>query len=136
MAGRPAGTLRVMVFLTISSSLVVAVVVWLLLTGRASYSPIRWFVSLCLPLVIAAYGLRRRSLDKNGAALAVLVGVLLTLSSACFCSSLIAFFITGSRLTKWKKREKQKFEPEGESGSLSVCVCVCVCVTWSGVLPF
>lgn len=100
--------------LLLSSCFTLLVTLWLLSTGRASPSPVRWFVSLCLPLLVAGYGLRRRSLDSAGAVLAVLVGVLLTLASGCFCSSLIAFFITGSRLTKWRKAEKQTFEPESE----------------------
>lgn len=98
----------------LSSFCVVLAALWLVLTGRASDSPVRCIISLLLPLLIAGYGLKKRSLDSTGAALAVLVGGLLTLANACFCSSLIAFFITGSRLTKWRKKEKQTFEPDAE----------------------
>ena len=111
MAAPPLST-----FLT--ASLIATVTLWIVFTGRGSTSLIRWAVSFILPLLIAAYGLKRRSLDGTAAALAVLVGTLLTLASGCFCSSLIVFFITGSRLTKWKKKEKQKFESDEESGML------------------
>lgn len=100
--------------LFLSSFGILLVILWLVLTERASHSPTRWIVSLFLPILVAVYGLRRRSLDRAGAALAVLVGALLTLASACFCSSLIAFFITSSRLTKWRKNEKLTFEADAE----------------------
>ena len=102
----------------LTASLIGTITLWIVLTGRGSTSFFRWVVSFGLPLLIAAYGLKRRSLDSTAAALAVLVGTILTLANGCFCSSLIVFFITGSRLTKWKKKEKQKFEPDGESGML------------------
>ena len=82
----------------------------------ASTSPIRWTLSFLLPLLISGYGLKKRSLDPSGAALAVVVGFLLTAASACFSVSLIVFFITSSRLTKWRAREKKKLEDGYKEG--------------------
>ena len=79
-------------------------------------SPIRWTLSFLLPLLISGYGLKKRSLDPSGAALAVVVGFLLTAASTCFSVSLIVFFITSSRLTKWRAREKKKLEDGHKEG--------------------
>ena len=77
---------------------------------------LRWILTFSLPLLISGYGLKKRSLDVSGAALAVVVGFLLTAASACFSASLIVFFITSSRLTKWKAAEKRKLEEGYKEG--------------------
>ena len=98
---------------------VALLVVWLLSRGPEkgiSTSPLRWVICLLLPVFISGYGLRKRSLDPSGAALAVLVGFLLTAASACFSVALIVFFLTSSRLTKWKGKEKKKLEDGHKEG--------------------
>lgn len=98
---------------------VALLVVWLLSRGPEkgiSTSPLRWAICLLLPVFISGYGLRKRSLDPSGAALAVLVGFLLTAANACFSVSLIVFFLTSSRLTKWKGKEKKKLEDGHKEG--------------------
>ena len=94
---------------------------------RVSTSPVRWTVCLGLPPLVAWYGVRRKSLDISGGVAAILVGFVLTVGSGCFCVSLLVFFLTSSRLTRWRGREKEKWEEEHKEG---VCVCVhaCVCV--------
>ena len=77
---------------------------------------LRWTLSLLLPLFISGYGLKRRSLDPSGAGLAVVVGFLLTAASACFSASLIVFFLSSSRLTKWRAAEKRKLEEGYKEG--------------------
>ena len=72
--------------------------------------------SIGLSLAIALYGLRRKSLSRSGALSAIAVGIVLTSASACFCLSLLAFFLTSSRLTKWKSAEKKKLEHDHKEG--------------------
>lgn len=92
--------------------------VWL--AGRESGAGwFRWTLTLLLPLLISGYGLKKRSLDTSGAGLAVVVGFLLTAASGCFSASLIIFFLTSSRLTKWKAAEKKKLE-DGYREGLSI----------------
>lgn len=95
----------------------IAVASWLLLRDNASRSPLRWSVSILLPIIVAVRGMMKKSLDFSGAMLAILVGFVLTASSACFCTSLLTFFITSSLLTKWKGEEKRKLDPEFREGA-------------------
>ena len=94
---------------------------------RVSTSPVRWTVCLGLPPLVAWYGVRRKSLDISGGVAAILVGFVLTVGSGCFCVSLLVFFFTSSRLTRWKEREKGKWE-EGHKEGVCVRVHTCVCV--------
>ncbi|KAJ8313876.1 hypothetical protein KUTeg_008437 [Tegillarca granosa] len=78
--------------------------------------PGRWMIAVLLPILIASWGLKKKSLDKSGALTALLVGFCLTISNMCFCSSLLAFFITASKATKYKAMLKKKFEEEFKEG--------------------
>ena len=82
-----------------------------------STSPLQWTIRLGLPPpLVAWYGVRRRSLDHSGGMAAIVVGFILTLASGCFCVSLLVFFFTSSRLTRWRGREKEKFEEDHKKG--------------------
>ena len=83
---------------------------------HVSTSLLRWTVCLGLPPLVAWYGVRRKSLDLSGGVAAILVGFVLTVGSACFCVSLLVFFFTSSRLTRWRGREKEKYEDEHREG--------------------
>lgn len=112
----------------IGSLLTVALLaVWLVNRGTEA-GGIRWTIVLFLPLLISGYGLKKQSLDSMGAALAIIVGFLLTAASACFSVSLIVFFITSSRLTKWKAAEKRKLE-DGYKKGASVMRCAALTCT-------
>ena len=103
----------------VGSLLTVALLVTWLVSRAPGVGWARWTLSLLLPLLISGYGLKKRSLDSSGAAMAVVVGFLLTAASACFSVSLISFFITSSRLTKWKAAEKRKLEEGYKEGQLN-----------------
>ena len=95
----------------------VVTALWLSTTsGGLSASPVRWLAVLLLPVAISGYGMRRKSLDFSGGMLAVLVGFILTAASACFVVALLVFFLSSSRLTKWKGNEKRKFEADYKEG--------------------
>ncbi len=48
------------------------------------------------------------------------MGFVLTISNFCFMASLMAFFITASKLTKFRGRQKQKFEGEFKYGKCEI----------------
>ena len=99
------------------------IILWLLnKESGVSASPVRWASCLLLPVLVSVYGMKRKSLDISGGMLAILVGFILTAASACFFSSLLTFFITSSRLTKWKGREKQKYEADYKEGPGRPCL--------------
>lgn len=79
-------------------------------------SPLRWFVAIFLPIVLAINSLAKKSLDMSGALAALTLGCLVTLSSYSFILCLLVFFYSGTKLTKVKSNLKKKFE-EGYSPS-------------------
>lgn len=79
-------------------------------------SPWRWLFSILVPLVLTLRALKRRSLDRSGALAALLVGFVLTMANYSFFCSLLAFFITSSRLTRWGGAEKRKIDAEYKEG--------------------
>lgn len=78
----------------------------------------RFLFALALSVLISVYGLKKRSLNLSGAIAAIVVGFVLTAANACFCVSLLAFFFTSSRLTKWRSRDKRKLEEEFKEGEV------------------
>ncbi|XP_035003305.1 transmembrane protein 19 [Hippoglossus stenolepis] len=79
-------------------------------------SPWRWLFSILVPLVVTVRALKRRSLDHSGALGALLVGFVLTMANYSFFSSLLAFFITSSKLTRWGGAQKKKIDAEYKEG--------------------
>lgn len=47
------------------------------------------------------------------------VGFIMTLANYCFLACLIAFFVTSSKATKFRAKEKRKFEEEYDTGTIS-----------------
>lgn len=80
----------------------------------------RFGCALGLSLLISLYGWKKRSLSLSGAVAAVVVGFVLTAASACFSVTLLVFFFTSSRLTKWRGKEKRKLEEDFKEGSPSI----------------
>ncbi|CAH0386823.1 unnamed protein product [Bemisia tabaci] len=78
--------------------------------------PVRWLVATLVPLIIAAWGLKRKSLNKSGAFLGLFVGFILTLSSWAFLGCLLTFFVTSSRATKFRSKQKEKMEEDFKEG--------------------
>ena len=72
------------------------------------------FIRICsavlIPIYIATSGLKKQSLDHSGAALGVIVAFVLTISRWSFLWSLMAFFVTSSKATKYKQELKKKIE--------------------------
>ncbi|XP_032544900.1 transmembrane protein 19 isoform X1 [Chiroxiphia lanceolata] len=79
-------------------------------------SPWRWLFSVLVPLIIAAQGFKKKSLDHSGALGGLVVGFILTVANYSFFSSLFVFFVTSSKLTKWKKDRKKQIDSEYKEG--------------------
>ncbi|EDO50028.1 predicted protein [Nematostella vectensis] len=67
-------------------------------------------------IFISRRGFRSKSLDLSGALAAVLVGFACALSSLCFFSSLLAFFLSSSRLTNFRAEVKRELEDDFKEG--------------------
>ncbi|XP_029901771.1 transmembrane protein 19 [Myripristis murdjan] len=104
-------------------TLALSLLFWLLSLSISSYygtlqpvSPWRWLFSILVPLVLTLRALKRRSLDRTGALGALLVGFVLTMANYSFFSSLLAFFLTSSKLTRWGGAKKKKIDPDYKEG--------------------
>ncbi|XP_068082466.1 transmembrane protein 19 isoform X6 [Anabrus simplex] len=83
--------------------------------------PTRWLTATITPLAIAAWGLRKKSVDKSGAVLGLVIGFVLTLSSYCFFACLLTFFVTSSKATKFRAHKKRKMEEHFKEGAFACC---------------
>ncbi|KAG6440686.1 hypothetical protein O3G_MSEX001403 [Manduca sexta] len=79
-------------------------------------SPTRWMMSCFIPLVIAVYGIRKRSINFSGAIFGFVVAFILTLSNYSFLAALFVFFVTSSKATKLRSHLKKKFEADYQEG--------------------
>ncbi|KAK1169234.1 transmembrane protein 19-like [Acipenser oxyrinchus oxyrinchus] len=79
-------------------------------------SPWRWLFSILVPLILTSRSLRRKSLDRSGALGAIVVGFILTMANMSFFASLLAFFVTSSRLKKWKGEVKKRIDADYKEG--------------------
>jgi len=74
-----------------------------------------WWIGLLGSAVIAGAALARNSLSPSGAAAAVFVGTpLYALGSAGWFLPLIAFFVSSTMLTHWKRQKKSRLETDYE----------------------
>lgn len=79
--------------------------------------PTRWLAATLIPLAFAAWGLKRKSINKTGALFGLLVAFIFTLASYAFLVDLIVFFVTSSKATKYKQRFKNKIDESFKEGS-------------------
>ena len=93
---------------------------WAMLSPQSDCTVIRWLVAITLSLVISVRGMRRNSLDFSGGMLSIVIGLLLTITNAAFFSSMIAFYLSSSALTKWKSAEKKKIEEDFKEGMIAL----------------
>uniref|UniRef100_A0A2P2IBH4 Transmembrane protein 19 n=1 Tax=Hirondellea gigas TaxID=1518452 RepID=A0A2P2IBH4_9CRUS len=76
----------------------------------------RWMVAAVLPLLIAVYGLKRKSLDRSGAIAGIVLAQVLILANYGFLAELFVFFIAGSRITKFRQHIKAKIVNDYKEG--------------------
>ncbi|XP_048881298.1 transmembrane protein 19 [Brienomyrus brachyistius] len=103
--------------------LAVSLALWVVSMTASTYygtlqpvSPWRWFFSMLVPIILVTRAIKRKSLDHSGALGAMLVGFLLTMANLSFFSSLLAFFITSSKLTRWREDVKKRIDSEYKEG--------------------
>nr|XP_045007673.1 transmembrane protein 19 isoform X4 [Jaculus jaculus] len=80
-------------------------------------SPWRWLFSVIVPVVIVCNGFKKKSLDHSGALGALVVGFILTIANFSFFTSLLMFFLSSSKLTKWKGEIKKRVDSEYKEGT-------------------
>ncbi|KAI8436666.1 hypothetical protein MSG28_010154 [Choristoneura fumiferana] len=66
--------------------------------------------------MIAFYGYQKKSLNLSGALFGIVVGFVLTLSNFCFLATLLTFFTSSSKATKFRPHLKRKIEEDFKEG--------------------
>uniref|UniRef100_A0A8D1M2J5 Transmembrane protein 19 n=2 Tax=Sus scrofa TaxID=9823 RepID=A0A8D1M2J5_PIG len=79
-------------------------------------SPWRWLFSVVVPVLIISNGFKKKSLDHSGAIGGLVVGFILTIANFSFFTSLLMFFLSSSKLTKWKGEAKKRLDSEYKEG--------------------
>lgn len=79
-------------------------------------SPARWLASCLIPIPLAIYGYRKKSVNISGALLGIVLTFILTLSNYCFLADLLVFFFTSSKATKYRPHLKRKIEEDFKEG--------------------
>jgi len=78
--------------------------------------PTRWLFSIIIPLAFTLWGIRKKSLVLSGGILGFFVGFVLTLTSYSFLACLMTFFVTSSKVTKFRSERKRKTEEDFKEG--------------------
>lgn len=73
-------------------------------------SSTRLTVAVILPILIAVRGLKKKSLSNSGAIAGICVAFFSILCHWSFLASLMAFFLSGSKVTKYKAETKKRIE--------------------------
>ncbi|XP_070785255.1 transmembrane protein 19 [Enoplosus armatus] len=109
--------------IVLCATLALSLFFWILSITISTYygtlqpvSPWRWLFSILVPLMLTVRAQNRRSLDRSGALGALLVGFVLMMANYSFFFSLLAFFITSSRLTRWGGAQKRQIDAEYKEG--------------------
>lgn len=90
----------------------------LFLTDNAPISPTRWLFSTLVPILLMAYGLKRKAVNYNGAALGLIIAIALSLANHAFLACLATFFFSSSRVTKFRSHLKRKIESDFKGGNV------------------
>ncbi|XP_044611535.2 transmembrane protein 19 isoform X1 [Equus asinus] len=103
--------------------LCVSLAFWLLSVAASTHygnlqpiSPWRWLFSIVVPVLIVSNGFKKKSLDHSGALGGLVVGFILTIANFSFFTSLLMFFLSSSKLTKWKGETKKRLDSEYKEG--------------------
>lgn len=86
-------------------------------TEYAPIPPTRFLFSTLVPILLMAYGLKRKGVNYSGAALGLIVAITLSLASHAFLACLTTFFFSSSRVTKFRSHLKRKIEVDFKGGN-------------------
>merc|ERR1711872_682837 len=104
----------------VTSSLFLFIGKNLLITGWSSansaISPLRWVAATVVPVIVVSWGHQKRSLSTSGSLLALVVGFVLSLAHYSYFLSLLAFFVSSSKATKYMQGVKKTFESDFKEG--------------------
>uniref|UniRef100_A0A1I8I9Q1 Transmembrane protein 19 n=1 Tax=Macrostomum lignano TaxID=282301 RepID=A0A1I8I9Q1_9PLAT len=78
---------------------------------------LRILFSLVFPFFVAKAGLKKKSLSFSGALLGYAIGALLAYANACYVAALLAFFASGSYVTRLGAHRKVRLEADFEQGA-------------------
>lgn len=99
-----------------------SLVVWIghyLLPFRSAgseLSPLRCFMSILIPSLLLYNAAKNKKLDTPAMLTAFVMGFVETLSNLCMIATTIAFFLAGTRATKYKRKLKEFDGDEKETG--------------------
>lgn len=82
----------------------------------APIPPTRWLFSTLVPIILAIHGLRRKSVNKSGAITGLFIAVILSIANHAFLVSLMVFFFSSSRATRFRSSRKHKIEENFKEG--------------------
>lgn len=83
---------------------------------NATIPPTRWLFSTLVPILLMAYGMKRKAVNRSGAVLGLIVAITLSLANHAFLACLATFFFSSSRVTKFRSHLKRKFEADFKGG--------------------
>lgn len=93
---------------------------------NATIPPTRWLFSTLVPILLMAYGMKRKAVNYSGAALGLVVAITLSLASHAFLACLATFFFSSSRVTKFRSHLKRKFEADFKGGNAIINTIRCI----------
>ncbi|GLC41178.1 hypothetical protein PLESTB_001529800 [Pleodorina starrii] len=114
-AARPAGRWAALLAVARSAATVAGLAV-AMLASHAFGLVVQWVGAAAGAAAIAGWGLRRRSLAPSGAVAAFLVGFGTLGASLRFGATLVAFFLSSSKLTAYKEELKEGLEENAKKG--------------------
>jgi len=99
-------------------SLIVWIVHYLLpfRSSESELSPLRCFMSIFVPSLILYNAAKNKKLDNAAMAIAFVMGFVETLSNMCMIATTVAFFLAGTRATKFKRSCKDFDDGEKSTG--------------------
>lgn len=99
-------------------SLIVWVVHYILpfRSNDSELSPLRCFMSIFIPSLVLYDATKNKKLDTLASVIAFAMGFVETLSNLCMMATTIAFFMVGSKATKFRRRRKDFDEHESTTG--------------------
>lgn len=85
-------------------------------SGDSELSPLRCFLSIFIPSLLLYNAAKNKKLDTMGMITAFFMGFIETLSNMCMIGTTIAFFLTGTKATKFKRASKEFDEHDAQTG--------------------